>query len=314
MTLKEEYQASLKSMDTEEWLDLHFYRPIGFLWAKLFARLGVTPNVVTIASIILGVAGGILLYYRQPHLAWLNWLGILLIIWANSYDSADGQLARLTQQYSRVGRILDGVSGDFWFIAIYIALVLREIHFGDRWPGDFFSTHQWLIWTLAVVAGISHTMQCAMADYYRQFHLYFVKGKDGSELDSSQQLAEHDAQLTWGNNFIEKFSLMFYRRYTANQEFWTPSMQRLRQALKQRYGNDAVPQEFAQRFRLLSLPLMKFTNILTFNTRIIAMFVAVIIDMPWLYFAFEIVVLNALLIHMVMRHEAICRRATATLE
>jgi len=313
MTLKEEYKASLKSMDTEEWLDLHFYRPIGFVWAKLFARLGVTPNAVTIASIFLGVAGGILLYWRQPHLAWLNWLGILLIVWANSYDSADGQLARLTGQYSRMGRILDGVSGDFWFIAIYFALVFREIHFGDRWPGHFFATHQWVIWTLAIVAGVSHAMQCAMADYYRQFHLYFVKGKDGSELDSTEQLAQQNAQLTWGHDFMAKFTLMFYRQYTANQERWTPAMQRLRRALKQRYGDETVPTEFAQRFRQMSLPLMKFTNILTFNTRVIAMFIAVLIDMPWLYFAFEIVVLNALMIYMITRHEGICRKATASL-
>ena len=33
-------------------------------------------------------------------------------MWADSFDSADGQLARMTKQYSRIGRILDGLSGD----------------------------------------------------------------------------------------------------------------------------------------------------------------------------------------------------------
>ena len=111
MTLKEEYQASLKSSDTEEWFDLHFHRPLGFLWSKFFAKLGVSPNAITVASIFMGVAGGILLYYGQKELAWLNWIGMLLITWADTFDSADGQLARLTQQYSRMGRILDGVRG-----------------------------------------------------------------------------------------------------------------------------------------------------------------------------------------------------------
>ena len=64
----------------------------------------------------------------------------------------------------------------------------------------------------------------------------------------------------------------------------------------------------------MSLPLMKYTNILTFNTRIIACFIAVIINMPWLYFVFEIVVLNLLLIYMVLRHEGICKKAIAHLE
>ena len=144
MTLKEEYQSSLKSMDTEEWFDLHFHRPLGFLWAKLFAKLGVSPNAITIASIFMGVAGGVLLYFGQPHLAWLNWIGMLLITWADTFDSADGQLARMTQQYSRMGRILDGVSGDFWFASISFALVFRELHFGDSLTGpEFFAVLTW---------------------------------------------------------------------------------------------------------------------------------------------------------------------------
>lgn len=316
MTLREEYQASLKSSDTEEWFDLHFHRPLGFLWAKLFEKLGVSPNAITVASIFMGVAGGVMLYFHQPHLAWLNWVGMLLITWADTFDSADGQLARMTQQYSRMGRILDGVSGDFWFAAISFALVFRELDFGDSITGDhFFANNAWMIWTLGILSGISHALQAAMADYYRQFHLFFLKGQQGSELDSTSKLNEQYHQLEWGRNFWSKLPLFFYRAYTANQERMTPGMQRLRRALIERYGEDGVPSEgFREYFRQLSLPLMKYTNILTFNTRIIACFIAVICNVPWLYFVFEIVVLNILLIYMVMRHEAICKQAIKQLE
>ena len=297
-------------MDTEEWFDLHFHRPLGFLWAKFFAKLGVSPNAITVASIFMGVAGGIMLYFHQPHLAWLNWMGMLLITWADTFDSADGQLARMTQQYSRMGRILDGVSGDFWFAAISFALVFRELDFGDSLLGDYFASHQWQIWTLAILSGLSHALQAAIADYYRQFHLFFLKGQQGSELDSVSKLDEQYKRMDWGMNFWSKLPLFFYRGYTANQERMTPNMQRLCAALKQRYGEEGVPsQEFRDYFRQLSLPLMKYTNILTFNTRIIACFIAVIINVPWLYFAFEIVVLNLLLIYMIMRHEGICKKA-----
>ena len=217
MGIIEEYKASLKSMDTEEHIDLWFYRPLGFAWAKLFAWLGVTPNVVTILSIILGVAGGVLLYFGASPLLWLNYVGIFLIIWANTYDSADGQLARLTKQYSRLGRILDGVSGDLWFFAIYFALVFRELHFGDAWLGDWFASHQWVIWTMAIVAGLSHAKQAASADYYRQFHLYFLQGKEGSELDSTGSLREAYEQLSWSGNFFKKLTAMVYLNYTAPQ-------------------------------------------------------------------------------------------------
>ena len=264
----------------------------------------------------MGVAGGILLYFGQPHLAWLNWVGMLLITWADTFDSADGQLARLTQQYSRMGRILDGVSGDLWFAAIGFALVFRELHFGDSWTGpNYFAQHEWLIWALGIGSGLSHALQAAMADCYRQFHLFFLKGQQGSELESAAKLSEQYHQLEWGRNFWSKLPLFFYSGYTANQERMTPNMQRLRAALTERYGEDGVPsQEFRDYFRQLSLPLTKYTNILTFNTRIIACFIAVIINMPWLYFVFEIVVLNLLLIYMVLRHEGICKKAIKKLE
>ena len=53
------YRDSLKSLDTEEHIDLYFYRPLGFAWAKLAAKLGVTPNVITVASIFLGIGAGV---------------------------------------------------------------------------------------------------------------------------------------------------------------------------------------------------------------------------------------------------------------
>ncbi|MBP5561497.1 MAG: CDP-alcohol phosphatidyltransferase family protein [Muribaculaceae bacterium] len=305
--LREEYRASLKSSDTEEHIDLFFYRPLGFAWAKLAAKLGVTPNAITIASIFLGVAGGILLYWGKQPWLWLNYVGIFLIIWANSFDSADGQLARLTKQYSRLGRILDGVSGDFWFFAIYFALVFRELHFGDKLCGDFFAQHPWVIWVMAVAAGVCHAKQAAMADYYRQFHLYFLKGKEGSELDSTEQLdAQYEAEKA-NASWLKRLTMKVYRNYTANQEVMTPAMQRLRRDLRKRYGEEMPPQSFRDHFRKLSFPLMKYTNMLSFNTRIIAMFLSVIFQMPWLYFAFELVVLNLMLLYMVLRHERACR-------
>ena len=315
--LKTEYRNSLKSMDTEEHIDLFFYRPLGFVWAKLFAKLGISPNAVTIASIFLGVAGGLLLYYGEPHMAWLNWIGMFLIVWANTYDSADGQLARLTHQYSRLGRILDGMSGDLWFITIYFTLVYREFAFGDRLLGDYFMSgqgHQWLLWVMAWSAGLLHAKQAASADYYRQFHLFFLKGKEGSELDSTEALDRENATLTWRNNFLKKLTITGYRNYTANQEVLTPNLQRLRRGLKEIFGEREISQSFRDAFRAKSLPLMKYTNMLSFNTRIIAMFIAVLIGTPWLYFAFELVVLNAMLVYMIVTHERYCKVLLAELQ
>ena len=303
---KYSYRDTLKSMDTEEHIDLAFYRPIGYMWACLAAKLGITPNAITIASIFLGIGAGVMFYFTP---LWMNIIGMLLLVWANSFDSADGQLARMTKQYSRLGRILDGVSGDLWFAAIYVAICLRENN-----TSDFFSAHPWVIWTIAVITGLCHAKQAAMADYYRQFHLYFLKGEQGSELESADNLRKKLAEIPEKGNFWKRLTMKLYTNYTVSQEQLTGSMQKLRAQLRISFPNGAIPQSFRDEFRRMSLPLMKYTNILSFNWRVIALFSALFLRMPWLYFAFELTVLNILLIYMVVRHERICRKLTGELK
>ena len=101
------YRESLKHPDVEEPIDLWFYRPVGFRVALLGRRLHWTPNQITIASIFLGIGCGILCY---PQDLGLNLLAIVLLILADIGDSADGQLARLTRQYSQLGRILETIA------------------------------------------------------------------------------------------------------------------------------------------------------------------------------------------------------------
>lgn len=305
--LREQYRATLKSQDTEEHIDLAFYRPIGFAWALLAKKLHITPNAITIASIFLGIGAGICFYY--PEL-WINVTGMLLLVWANSFDSADGQLARMTKQYSRIGRILDGVSGDIWFATIYVAICLRETV-----TSPFFIAHHWVIWVMAVTAGICHAKQAAMADCYRQIHLFFLKGAEGSELEDSDDLRRRNESLSWSRDFFKMLTSKFYLNYTLQQEATTPALQAMRRELRKRFGTaENIPQSFRDDFRRKSLPLMKYTNILSFNWRCIALFVSLFVAMPWLYFAFELVVLNILLIYMVMRHESICRTFTKELK
>lgn len=300
------YRDSLKSMDTEEHIDLAFYRPIGYAWACLAKRLGVTPNAITIASIFLGIGAGVAFYFNN---FWINIAGIVLLVWANSFDSADGQLARMTKQYSRIGRILDGLSGDVWFFTIYVAICLRETV-----TSPFFEAHHWVIWVGAVVAGICHAKQAAMADYYRQFHLYFLKGEEGSELESSEDLRAKLNEIPTKGHFWKRQVMHSYLKYTIQQESHTRSMQALRAELRRRFPEGRIPQSFRDEFRRLSLPLMKYTNILSFNWRSIILFASILCRMPWIYFAAEITLFSAIAVYMNIRHESICRKLTAELE
>ena len=297
------FDISIKSSDTEEFLDLWFYRPLGFRRALFFRNRGIHPNVVTIISIVLGGAAGICFY--QETLRW-NVLGVLLLMWANLYDSTDGQLARITGQKTRWGRILDGFAGDCWFFCIYFALAARETF----QPIPFAPEYQWgvLIWILCSFCGFwVHGSQCQLADYYRNIHLYFIKGKSGSELDNFRSVREQYHQTPWIGNWAWKVFLYSYSNYTRSQERLSPNFQAFFRKAKHRFGEE-LPEALRRDFRAGSLPLMKYTNILTFNTRAITLYVCLLVGEPWLYFVFELTVMNALLLYMRYKHEDLCQK------
>ena len=297
-------RASFKSEDTEEWLDVHFTRPIGLAFALLWKRLHVHPNVVTFISIFLGIGAGWMFYY--PDLTH-NIMGIILLMFANFCDSTDGQLARLTGQKTLIGRMLDGFSGDVWFLAIYLAIVFRiwntPIPFTDI-PWSFAGL------LICSIAGfICHSQQCSLSDYYRQIHLYFLLGKNGSELDNYESQKKIYDILPQKGAFGAHQFYFFDMRDCRGQEKRTPEFQRFFNHLQARHPqvND-IPQPLRDEFRQGSLPLMKYTNLLTFNTRAITLYISCLLGVPYVYPLVEIIVFSIMYRHMHHTHEALCRR------
>ena len=306
---KEMLQASMKSKDTEEWLDVYFTRPIGLVFAVFWNKLGVHPNAITILSIFLGVGAGFMFYHTD---LWHNIMGVVLLMLANFCDSTDGQMARLTGKKTLIGRMLDGFSGDLWFLAIYVALCLRMQ--GQFIPG---TNTQWGIgiWVLAFVAGVlCHSPQSSLADYYRQIHLFFLKGKEGSELDNyRQQRAVYESLPK--EKWLDRLFFYNYANYCKSQERRTPRFQEFfKQYNASGSGERGTRSEIAEQFIAGSRPLMKFTNILTFNVRAITIYATCLLNIPWLYFLVEIIVMSLLYIYMHHRHESLCQRLTMEIE
>lgn len=315
MSKQTHIKDTYKSKDTEEWFDTVFNRPIGFLWAKFFDFFGVHPNVVTVLSMILGALSGFMFHYHannEPALFGMtgmtcNIIAVILLVWANHYDSADGQLARMSGKKTQLGRILDGVAADVWYISIYVCLAYRM--YDDPLPfSNSMLTFGWGGLILCVLSGfVGHIYPCRLADYYRNIHLFFIKGKEGSEFDNSEQLNQKFDNMPWKGNRINKTFLWFYKNYTFNQEKETPAFQAYWSKLKEKYGTD-IPQDIRDEFRQCSLPLMKYTNFLTFNARGLALYIAALIDRPWIYLLFEIIVLGGVYKYMNYRHEQFCRQ------
>ena len=158
-----------------------------------------------------------------------------------------------------------------------------------------------------LVSMVFHSRQAGLADYYRNIYLLFHG--DHSELNDSRELADEQRNTPWRERWFWKIWLFFYQGYTRTQESMTPRFQKFRAALRQKYGNE-IPSELGKEFCSRTYHLLKWTNISTFNTRAIVLYITLLVGMPWIYFVFEIIVMNIIFIGMKAGHERVCRDMT----
>lgn len=322
--MNEKIQKTLKSSETEDWLDLHVVRPLCYYFAVLFAKLDIHPNTVTIASMFIGAGSAFLfahgcLHYEGTTGLIYNIAAILMLCLADIFDCTDGQLARMTGKKSPLGRILDGVAGFTWFVPIYLALVWRfymhhEIEF--QWLG-IADTEQntWIatavVFVLGVISGVwGIAGQQRLADYYIQAHLYFLKGEKGSELDNSaSERAKYEGMTKENASWAERYFQKSYIGYTEKQEAVTPEFQKLMGKLRKNYGTaENIPEDIRKDFHDASLPVIFWNGLLTFNFRSLWLFIFCLADIPTMNFVWEIFAMGALYFYVKHRHEAFCKR------
>ena len=94
--MNEKFKATLKSSETEDWLDLHVIRPFCYYCAVFFAKFDVHPNTITIWSMIIGAASA--WFFAQGSFYYDGWLGlvyniigIFLLMWGDIFDCTDGR-------------------------------------------------------------------------------------------------------------------------------------------------------------------------------------------------------------------------------
>ena len=327
--MNEKLSATLKSAETEDWLDLHVIRPFCYYLAVFFAKFDIHPNTVTIWSMVIGAASAVFFgcgsfYYSGGWGLAMNIIAIVLLMIADIFDCTDGQLARLTGKKSRLGRILDGVAGFAWFIPIYHALVYRfylhhELEFS--WLGIRDTPQNVLIATIVVyvlglISGIAGLAgQQRLADYYIQVHLFFLKGEKGSELDNSRRQQEIYDAMDQNTSAVERYFQKSYIGYTQKQEKRTPQFQRLLGKLREKFGStDNIPEDVRKRFRDQSLPVIFWNGLLTFNFRSFWLFLFCLLDVPVMNFLWEIVAMGLLCCYVNRRHEAFCKKMADDLD
>lgn len=302
-TVKENIVSARKATEVDGIIDKYVWEPVAMLFSRMFIKIKFTPNVITVLSLITGVAGGVLFYYRDSV---LNLIGIALFFLSAVFDTCDGQVARLTNHRSKLGRVLDGFCDTMVEISFYLSITLRLM--GENIP---FTDTLWgfWIWPVAVYTGlVCHRSQCYMADYYRNLHLFFLNNKYGSELDRSKHITE-DIEKAEGDTLFHRIYLKIYRFYTAQQENKSPKLQVLLDNIEK--NGNIIPDSMREEFLAESSKNIEYTSILTYNLRTIALFIAVGTGMHVWFFAFVLTVLEVFRLIMTSHYEKIAEHLNA---
>jgi len=107
--------SSPKPEGLVEPINQYFHVPIAAQVVIILKNTTVTPNQVTYASIIFGLASA--LAFCQLDIWWIVWAGVFLEI-SLILDCADGQLARSKNCATDFGRLLDGIGGYIAYLSL----------------------------------------------------------------------------------------------------------------------------------------------------------------------------------------------------
>ncbi len=205
-----EYKQSLKMVEVEEFFDLYFYRPLAFLFVKAIYGTSLTPNQITLISMLFGLAGAV--FIGTGDAAMLPLAALLFIVY-DVLDCSDGQLARLKKNGTRTGRIIDGVADYVVNVSIYLGIA---IGFAPQWDNPL------LWWLLTAAAGFSNAGHSIIVDYYRNRFLDVVlQRKSTFEEDLQEFQHEYDELRAKGIRPFDRLVIRIYLGYSGLQRGMT---------------------------------------------------------------------------------------------
>jgi len=136
----------------------------------VFARFRVIPNIITITNFFLGVLSIVLISsnHQIDQAA-----GGILVQTCSILDGCDGEVARMTTRFSKLGGILDTISDQMLAVAL-IAVALYKVYINFS-PLIFWINMIGVVGGVAVMMGIiiyfvrKYTLSMSLAAYNREF-------------------------------------------------------------------------------------------------------------------------------------------------
>lgn len=110
-----------RAMAHNDYFAFYIGRPLSYVLTIPFLYTKITPNQITMLSIVPLLVGFILMYVGNSNMQlYLGWL--CFFVW-NLLDGVDGNMARYRKQFSKMGSVWDAMAG-------YVAMVLSPFAWG----------------------------------------------------------------------------------------------------------------------------------------------------------------------------------------
>ncbi|NVJ99682.1 MAG: CDP-alcohol phosphatidyltransferase family protein [Alphaproteobacteria bacterium] len=260
--------------DIEDASNRYLIHPLSDKVVTLAHKLKLTPNSVSFLGLGCGLVAAVL-YYQLPNVVAVVG-GFLAMLGWHIFDGADGKLARLTGQTSAFGRIIDGICDHLVFGAVYIALVMHLMS----------TSYAPYAWWLAIGAGLSHALQAAGYEERRQKYQRRLKGQARENIEKALLTIDGKRSFLAG-------------LYDSAQKLVSGGASDFDTALAALRQTDVGCRKAAQ---LVSqtVPMVRAWGILNANNRTFLICIFALVDQPALYFLFEIIVLNLVLLALMV--------------
>jgi phosphatidylglycerophosphate synthase len=116
------WQLELVHKPMDAFMTRKFWRPLARPFTRIFLRLPFTPNMISVGTMLLGIAGCVVAAgpsYRA-HL-----VGMAMLFVSAIGDNLDGEVARLRLESSKLGAWLDAIGDDVARIATLLGVGLH---------------------------------------------------------------------------------------------------------------------------------------------------------------------------------------------
>jgi len=187
-------------------------RPISYLLTIPFLYLGLKPNMISLLSLIPSIVGFVLLSFGTSN--WIKIIGVLCFILWNFMDGIDGNVARYTNQTSKLGILWDATSGYFALILMHfsvgIAVYNTPLQFIEI---PFIPTYMYI-----VLAGLT-ALSCLLSRLVMHKKMLLFSAEAGSSLNNKGNYSLYKIialNITSPSGFMQVIMLLAIAGYLGN--------------------------------------------------------------------------------------------------